>query len=156
MFKRSLAVCISVCALGSAMVSAAPPTPQEDEARIEELMLAESTAPPPPAAPMTPAAASLSADRTASDSPVIAAVAPPPSSGTEDWLVTHAKDEGLAFTELGSRIGSRVAIITTNEREHRGTIVAANAREVTLSVRRSGGNASYTLRKEQIRHIAPL
>ena len=154
MSKRSLAVCVVVCALRSAMAVAAPPTPQEDEARIEELMLAESTAPPPPAAPTTPAAASLSADPVATDAPVIAAVAAPPSSGTEDWLVTHPKDEGLGFAELGQHIGSRVAITTTNQREHRGTIVSANAREVTLSVRRSGGNATYTLRKEQIRHIA--
>ena len=156
MSKRSLAVCVLVCALGSAGVIAAPPTPQEDEARIEELMLAESTAAPPPAPAMTPAAASLSADPVATDAPVIAAVAPPPSSDTDDWLVTHPKDEGLAFAELGKRIGSRVAITTTNQREHRGTIVAANAREVTLSVRRSGGNATYTLRKEQISRIAPF
>lgn len=156
MFKRSLAVCVLVCALGGAMANAAPPTPQEDEARIEELMLAESTAPPPPAPAMTPAAASLSADPAANDSPVIAAVAPPPSSGNDDWMVTHPDDEGLTFAELGQRIGGRVAIITTNQREHRGTIIAANAREVTLSVRRSGGNATYTLRKEQIRRIAPL
>jgi|GEM_PF-1128605 len=154
MSRRSLAVCVLACALCGATANAAPPTPQEDEARIEELMLAESTAPPVPAAAATPAATSLSADPVATDAPVIAAVAPPPSSGTEDWLVTHPRDEGLAFAELGKRIGSRVAITTTNQREHRGTIIAANAREVTLSVRRSGGNATYTLRKEQIRRIA--
>ena len=156
MSKRSLAVCVFVCALCSAMAHAAAPTPQEDEARIEELMLAESTAAPPPVQAMTPAAASLSSDPVATDAPVIAAVAPPPSSGTEDWLVTHPEDEGLSFAELGRRIGGRVAITTTNQREHRGTILSANAREVTLSVRRSGGNATYTLRKEQIRRIAPL
>lgn len=146
--KRSLAICACACALQVA-ASAAPPTPQEDEARIEELMLAESTAPRPPAA-----APDAAADP--SDAPVIAAVAPPPSTPADDWLVTHQKSDGLAFADLASRIGSRVAIVTANQREHRGRIVAANAREVTLSVRRSGGNATYTLRREQVRRINPL
>ena len=147
MTNRSLAVCI--CALVGAAAHAAPPTPQQDEARIEELMLAESTA-------SSPATKTAAAAPPSSDAPVIAAVAPPPSSGNEDWLVTHAKEEGLAFADLGGRIGRRVAIVTTNQREHRGTVIAANARQVTLSVRRSGGTATYTLRREQIRRIDSL
>jgi len=114
-------------------------------------MLAESSAPPPAAA--TQAAAAPADDPLAVDTPVIAAVAPPPSNDTDDWMVTHAKDEGLAFADLANRIGSRVAITTNNQREHRGTIRAVNAREVTLSVRRSGGTATYTLRRDQIHRI---
>lgn len=137
-----------VCAGAAAW--ALPPTPQEDEVRIEELMLAESIA-----ARRTHAdAAAASAD---ADVPVIAAVAPPAPSTEAGWLATpRVESDTLSFDDLRERIGKRVTITTVNERQHRGTVVAVDAREVQLSVRRAGGAATYAVTRDQIQRIEPL
>ena len=134
--------------LGVVAAWAAPPTPQQDEARIEEIMLAESIA-----------ARNAHADTAAaaSDVPVIAAVAPAAPSEQAGWLATMpVEKDTLAFDDLRTRIGKRVTITTTNERVHRGTVVAVDAREVQLSVRRAGGAATYALPRDQIQRIEPL
>lgn len=147
----------ALCALvlaGAAL--AMPPTPEEDEARIEELMLADSAATSATTAPGADAATPAVAEVPDEFTPVIAAVAPPQAQENDDWLVTHPDGEGLTFDDLATHLGRQAIIKTINEREHRGKIIAANAKEVTLSVRRSGGRASYVLRREQVKHITPL
>lgn len=129
-------------------------TLEEDEARIEALLQAERAA----------AAAARAGQTTlatvATPAPVLAAVVAPPLGGgrarnpDDDWLApAPADDVGLAFADLGRHIGDKVAIVTAGDRVHRGTVVDANARQVILQVRRSGGLARYALRREQIVRI---
>ena len=62
---------------------------------------------------------------------------------------------GIRFEDLPDDIGQRVRLLTRNQREHVGVIRAADARHVTLSVKRHGGSATYVLRREQIERIDP-
>jgi hypothetical protein len=125
-------------------------TLQEDEARIEELLRAERAA----IVPVT-TQVSGSALAAASTTPVIAevvaTVAKP--SATDEWLAPAVEQAGLPFGELTHYVGQRVRITTTGEREHLGTVASANARQVTLQVRRAGGNATYTLRRDQVQRV---
>lgn len=127
-------------------------TLEEDEARIEALLQAERAAAAAARAGQTTTLASV-----ATPAPVLAAVVAPPiraRNPDDDWLApTPAEDTGLAFADLGRHIGEKVAIVTAGDRVHRGTVVDANARQVILQVRRSGGLARYALLREQIVRI---
>jgi hypothetical protein len=123
-------------------------TLDEDEARIEELMRA-----PHAAAPAAPAAVAIApaSDNSALETPVVAAVVAPAPTANDEWLAAPQQpDESLPFAELAKNIGKRVSITTSNEREHNGIITSADAKQVTLQVKRAGGNASYTLRRDQV------
>lgn len=125
---------------------------QEDEARIEALLKAERMARAERA--VTVAAAGGVADPA---TPVIAEVtaAVPAPSENDAWLVPTIEQNGLPFAELKHYVGQRVEILTTGDREHRGTVKSADARQVTLLVRRPGGNATYTLRRDQVKRVDP-
>lgn len=144
--KRLQTMSLLAGVLGVAPAWALPPTPQQDEARIEEIMLAEAVA-----------ARDAQADTAAAaaDVPVIAAAAPAAAGSEAGWLAASHADtaDTLGFDDLKARIGKRVTIITINERQHRGTVVAVDAREVQLSVRRAGGVATYALPRDQIQRI---
>jgi len=125
---------------------------QEDEARIEALLKAERTA-------RAERAVAVAATGGVADpaTPVIAEVtaAVPPPSENDAWLVPTIEQNGLPFAELKHYVGQRVEILTTGDREHRGTVKSADARQVTLVVRRAGGNATYTLRRDQVKRVDP-
>ena len=132
---------------------------QEDEARIEALLRAERNAQRTVernarAASAAPAAAQDSVDPA---TPVIAEVtaAVPEPSENDAWLVPTIEQDGLPFADLKHYVGHRVEIVTTGDRQHRGTVKSADARQVTLLVRRPGGNATYTLRRDQVKRVDP-
>ncbi len=124
-------------------------TLEQDEARIEALLRAERVA--------AVARAADAARAAAAATPVIAEVVAVPATPTanDDWLalpVDHSRT--LDFDELGHAIGRRVSITTAGgEREHRGIVKAADARRVTLQVRRAGGAATYSLPRKQVVRI---
>lgn len=128
-------------------------TLEDDEAHIAELIRAELARVPlaDPATAIDPA--------STGPAPVIAEViAPAPSAPPEpeEWLAPQSsQDQGMPFADLANFLGRRVTIVSTGERVHRGIVSSANAREVTLRVRRSGGNASYTLKRQQVVRIEP-
>jgi len=124
-------------------------TLDEDEARIEELMNARPSAPPAPPAP----AVSAKVDDSINETPIAAAVVAPAQSADDEWLAPKEQENRMEFVDLAHSIGARVSIVTTNEREHHGVVTSADAKQVTLEVRRKGGNASYVLKKEQILKI---
>jgi hypothetical protein len=124
-------------------------TLDEDEARIEELMNARPTA----QSPAPARAVSAEVDDSISETPIAAAVVAPPPSAQDEWLAPKSQENRMEFADLAHSIVERVSIVTTNEREHHGVITAADAKQVTLEVRRKGGNASYVLKKEQILKI---
>ena len=125
---------------------------EEDEARIEALLKAERTARAERA--FTVAAIGGVADPA---TPVIAEVtaAVPAPSENDEWLAPKIEQNGLPFADLTHYVGRRVEIVTTGDREHRGTVKSVDARQVTLLVRRPGGNATYTLRREQVKRVDP-
>lgn len=127
-------------------------TLEEDEARIEALLQAERAAAAAARAGQTTTLAAV-----ATPAPVLAAVVAPPiraRNPDDDWLAPAQTEEAaLAFADLGRHIGEKVAILTAGDRMHRGTVVDADARQVILQVRRSGGLARYALRREQIVRI---
>jgi hypothetical protein len=125
---------------------------QEDEARIEALLNAERAAQAKRA--LVGTAESGVADPA---TPVIAEVtaAVPAPSENDAWLVPAIEQNGLPFAELRHYVGRRVDIVTTGDRAHRGTVKSADARQVTLLVRRPGGNATYTLRRDQVKRVDP-
>lgn len=126
-------------------------TPEEDEARIEVLVRAEHEA----AAQRAQEAAT--ADTSSPDAVPVAAVvkayAPSVAGGNDDWLAERSAEAGAPFAELAQHIGDRVSIVTRGDRRHSGVIRSANARQVTLGVRRRGGDATYTLRRDQVLRI---
>jgi hypothetical protein len=126
-------------------------TLQEDEARIEALLRAERAAAGVSAMPQSPDGAVVVASSTPVIAEVVAKMAQP--SENDEWLAPAIEQTGLPFADLAHYIGQRVSITTAGEREHRGTVKSANARQVTLLVRRSGGNATYTLRREQVQRV---
>ena len=124
-------------------------TLDEDEARIEELMNAPATVRSVAPAP----AASATVDDSINETPIAAAVVAPAQSADDEWLAPKEQENRMEFVDLAHSIGARVSIVTTNEREHHGVVTSADAKQVTLEVRRKGGNASYVLKKEQILKI---
>lgn len=62
---------------------------------------------------------------------------------------------GIRFDDLAHEIGVRVRVLTRGQHVHVGTIRAADARHVTLSVTRRDGSATYVLSREQIERIDP-
>lgn len=129
-------------------------TLEEDEARIEALIQAERAGRAgQPAAP--PPVAIAVATTTAAPAPLAASVVAPPAAPSDEWLAAPTRNAGLAFSELAQRVGQRVTITTANERVHRGVVGSVDARQVTLRVRRPGGNATYTLNRNQIARIDP-
>lgn len=125
---------------------------QEDEARIEALLKAERAA----RAERMVAIATVGGVADPA-TPVIAEVtaAVPPPSENDEWLVPTIEQNGLPFAELRHYVGRRVEIVTTGDRQHRGIVQSADARQVTLLVRRAGGNAKYTLRRDQVKRVDP-
>ena|SRR5688500_10363475 len=117
---------------------------QEDEARIEALLKAERKAAPAGGAanPATPVIAEVTA-------------AVPAPSENDEWLVPKIEQGGLPFADLKHYVGQRVEIVTIGNREHRGIVKSADARQVTLLVHRPGGNATYTLRRDQVKRVDP-
>jgi hypothetical protein len=128
---------------------AAAQTLDEDEARIEELMNARPATQPAAPAP----AASAAVDDSINETPIAAAVVAPAQSADDEWLAPKQQENAMEFADLAHSIGARVSIVTTNEREHHGVVTSADAKQVTIEVRRKGGNASYVLKKEQILKI---
>ncbi|WP_395680528.1 hypothetical protein [Dokdonella sp.] len=124
-------------------------TLDEDEARIEELMNAPATVRSVAPAP----AASATVDDSINETPIAAAVVAPAQSADDEWLAPKQNENAMEFADLAHSIGARVSIVTTNEREHHGVVTSADAKQVTIEVRRKGGNASYVLKKEQILKI---
>jgi hypothetical protein len=128
---------------------AAAQTLDQAEARIEELMNARAAT-----QPVTPApAASVPVDDSINETPIAAAVVAPAQSADDEWLAPKQQENAMEFADLAHSVGARVSIVTTNEREHHGVVTSADAKQVTLEVRRKGGNASYVLKKEQILKI---
>ncbi|MBN8726694.1 MAG: hypothetical protein J0H15_03190 [Xanthomonadales bacterium] len=128
-----------------------------DEERVAAQMQAELAG-----APTAPAGAAVTRglqDRPAAESPVMVEVVapepPPPHAADGSGAVPSAAAEGVPFADLARLVGHRVTLVTTGERVHRGVVAAASAREVTLEVRRAGGTATYTLRREQVARIDP-
>ena len=143
MNTRIRIACIIACGLLVATWVCAQ-TPEEEEAYISALISAELAGQPPPAAAIAPDA----------PAPVIAEVFADPPQAEQDWLATpDPHDPGLDFGELEHYQGRRVTIVTTGERVHRGIVSSTTPRAVTLSVRRAGGLATYTLQKQQIVRI---
>ncbi|TCO42995.1 hypothetical protein [Dokdonella fugitiva] len=146
--KRVVVVVALACAAGGACAQ----TLDEDEARIEQLMAARPVEPPVAAPPPAPKPAY---DDSVKETPVVAAVVAPPPGANDEWLAAPAQDDSIPFDELRYHVGERVLVTTTNEREHNGIITSADAREVTMEIRRKGGLATYVLKKEQILRIEP-
>lgn len=129
-------------------------TEDEDEVRIGAQIEARLAAAP-VAAPGVAVTMALAQPPAPEPAPVIAEViAPRLPDNHEDWLApSPPQNDGVPFAELAGWIGRKVAILTVGERVHRGTVTAVSAREVTLQVRRTGGTATYTLRREQVLRI---
>lgn len=131
-------------------------TLEEDEAHIAELIRAELAAVPPPATGPAVTPEPTPAQPAPVIAEVIAPAPSPPPPPKDDWLAPPAaQEQGLPFGELAQFLGRKVTVVTAGGRVHRGTVSAANAREVTLQVRRAGGDASYTLQRQQIVRIEP-
>jgi hypothetical protein len=155
---------IAVVLLAFAAVAGAAQRDAEEarvEARIQAdhdaLARASRAAPAqaPATAPAQAAGARSAPDGEGASAPVLASAVPPPPSPNDDWLAHPPAPDTLAFDELGRHLGEALTVFTRGEREHRGTLAAANARTLTLVVRRRGGKASYTLRREQVLRIEP-
>lgn len=134
-------------ALALIAVSARAATLEEDEARIEAMIRAERAglaAKPAPPPTMVAAQAPV---------PVVASVVAPPPTPHDEWLAAPPRAAGLPFAELANHVGQRVAITTAGERVHRGVVGSADARQVTLRVKRPGGNATYTLTRNQVLRV---
>lgn len=121
-------------------------TLEEDEARIEALIRAER------------AERVATADKsmrlaTEVPAPVAASVVAPTPMPNDEWLVSPTRRAGLPFAELVHHVGARVSITTAGERVHRGVVGSADARQVTLRVKRRGGNATYTLIRKQVLRV---
>jgi len=146
-------------ALGMSCVCAARAgTLEEDEAHMERVMQAEKLA---AAASRGHAADAKRIPDGAAGEPapvaavVIAPPSPPPAPPHADWLApAQTQDGGVAFGDLAQHVGARVSITTTGEHVHSGVISAADARQVTLRVKRAGGQATYALPRNQIVSIA--
>ncbi len=128
-------------------------TLEQDEARIEELMAAGAGASPQQAA--SAGAAAPTYDDSVKETPVVAAVVAPAPTANDEWLAASTQDDSIPFAELRYHVGQRVLITTSNEREHNGIVTSADARQVTMEIRRKGGLATYVLKKEQILRIEP-
>lgn len=83
----------------------------------------------------TPSAAEI-------DAGVLAPAAPDPAAG-------------IRFEDLAHAIGVRVRVLTRGQHVQRGVVAAADARHLTLTVKRHGGSASYVLSREQVQRVDP-
>ena len=132
-----------VCAIGVGVLFAScvqAGTLEEDEARLDALLAARSASAAP--APVVASVTAPTAAREGADNP------------HADWLApAPERAVGVAFVDLAQHVGSKVTIVTVGERVHRGVVTAANARQVSLQVHRRGGDATYTLRREQVVRI---
>lgn len=134
--------------LACGAVSAAAASLEEDEARIEALIRAErATA---AARPIRVQAAPDTDTVPEPSVPVAAMVMAPAASPHDDWLARSPHEDGLPLSELAQHIGQRVSITTSNDRVHRGVLGSADEKQVTLSVKKPGGSAIYTLARNQI------
>ena len=86
---------------------------------------------------------------------VVAPDPPPPDAVDASGAVAPQASAGIPFADLVRLVGQRITVVTRGERVHRGVVAAADARAVTLEVRRAGGTATYTLRREQVARIDP-
>jgi len=123
-----------------------------DEERISVQMRAELEASP---APGAGAVSHPLRDAPPAEAPVMVEVVAPAPPSVDGSGVTRAASQGLSFADLERFVGRPVTVTTTGERVHRGKVLAASAREVQLQVRRAGGTATYTLRREQVARIDP-
>lgn len=132
-----------------AAVPALAQTPEEDEARIEALM----------GSPIAHVSAGVAAavvpkvDDSINETPIAAAVVAPAPSENDSWLAAPQQDEGLEFSALPKLAGQRVAVIMAQDKERVGTIVTADAKQVTLKITRKGGSASYSIPREKILRV---
>lgn len=133
----------------AAAMPASAQTTEDDEARIETLM----------ASPMAHASASAAAsavptvDDSINETPIAAAVVAPAPSENDSWLAAPQKDAGLEFSALPKLAGQRVAVIMAQDKERVGTIVSADAKQVTLKITRKGGSASYAIPRDKILRV---
>lgn len=92
----------------------------------------------------------------AETAPVLIEVMPPATTESSvHGIVSVPTSVGIPFADLPRYIGHRITLRTTGGRLHHGVVDAANAREITLKVRRGGGSASYRLRREQVARVDP-
>lgn len=125
-------------------------TPAEDEARIEALMNPSAVL----ASAQAPAShAPATVDDSINETPIVAAVVAPTLDANDSWLAAPQQDAGLEFSALPRLVGQRVAIIMSQGKERVGTIVAADAKQVTLRITRKGGSASYAIPREKIERV---
>ncbi|MEO6688349.1 MAG: hypothetical protein ABIS07_00520 [Dokdonella sp.] len=64
-------------------------------------------------------------------------------------------DGSIRFDDLPHQIGARIRVLTRGQRTHNGVVRSADAKQVTISVSRRGGSATYILPREQIQRIDP-
>lgn len=129
---------------------------EQDEARIDALIRAEHAARQ-PATPAPVLATAKIPHRSDAPAPVVASVTAPPlpaQGSSEAWRSAPSADAGLGFGQLAQNVGRRVVIVTAGEKVHRGIVQAADAAQVILRVKLSGGNAAtYSLRRNQVTRI---
>lgn len=99
--------------------------------------------------------ARVSAAGTEDGAPVMATVtAPKEAPPHADWLVPDEDaGPGLSFQDLPGHLGRPVTVLTRGKRLHRGTLVDASGKQLTLRVRQAGGSATYTLPRSQVLRI---
>jgi hypothetical protein len=61
----------------------------------------------------------------------------------------------IRFDDLPNQVGARVRVLTRGQRLHRGVVLSADSKQVTLTVSQRGGSATYILPREQIERIDP-
>ena len=124
-------------------------TPAEDEARIEVLMNPSAVL----ASARAPVHAPATVDDSINETPIVAAVVAPALDANDSWLAAPQQEAGLEFSALPKLVGQRVAVIMSQGKERVGTIVAADAKQVTLRITRKGGSASYAIPREKIERV---
>ncbi len=129
---------------------AAAQTPAEDEARIEDLMNTSEVL---ASAQASASRAPSTVDDSINETPIVAAVVAPTPDANSSWLAAPQQDAGLEFSALPKLIGQRVAVVMLQGKERVGTIVSADAKQVTLRITRKGGSASYAIPREKIERV---
>lgn len=135
------------CLLLSAAAIVAAQSLDEDEARIE-VLVAAPVAHEPASAPAAP-----HADDSVNETPIVAAVVAPTPNENDSWLAAPQTDAGLEYSALPRLVGQRVAVVMKQGNERVGTIVSADAKQVTLRITRKGGSASYAIPREKIERV---
>jgi len=143
---------------------AAAVTPEEDESRIEALILLEREASRPVAATeLLPGAAESSRSVSIPSTTGLVDV-PAQSRVSAAALVAPAKPAtsldaevpSLRFDDLGKHIGQTLRITTANGKQRNARVQSADSRQVTLLVTQPGGIATYTLQRAQVAAIQAL